>query len=135
MNKSGSKFHLPALQFACTPPPLPPPPPPPPPPLTATASAAAPPPRPPPGGGEWLRQGPRAESRGAGARARDAALGFYLVAYNLAQAAGWGLAFVLLVQGWRAGGPRGAWAAAGPLCYVMQCVAGLEVLHAALGLV
>ena len=77
----------------------------------------------------------RRRAKASGARARDAALGFYLVAYNLAQAAGWGLAFVLLVQGWRAGGPRGAWAAAGPLCYVMQCVAGLEVLHAALGLV
>ena len=42
---------------------------------------------------------------------------------------------MLLAQGWRAGGPRGAWAAAGPLCYVMQCAAGLEVLHAAFGLV
>ena len=77
----------------------------------------------------------RRRAKTSGARARAAALGFYLVAYNLAQAAGWGLALVLLAQGWRAGGPRGAWAAAGPLCYVMQCAAGLEVLHAAFGLV
>jgi len=85
-----------------------------------------------------MGQGDAAQRRRAKAsagRAGGAVLAVYLAVYNLAQAGGWGLALVLLGQGWRNGGARGAWEAGGPLCYVMQCVAVLEVVHAALGLV
>ena len=85
-----------------------------------------------------MGQGDAAQRRRAKAsagRAGGAALAAYLAVYNLAQAGGWGLALALLGQGWRNGGARAAWEAGGALCYVMQCVAVLEVVHAALGLV
>merc|ERR1712091_662091 len=54
-----------------------------------------------------MGQGDAAQRRRAKGRAGGAVLAVYLAVYNLAQAGGWGLALVLLGQGWRNGGALG----------------------------
>ena len=67
----------------------------------------------------------------------------YLVGYNLLQAVGWGAGLALLARDLAAGAGAGAALGfrgaplgdAGSTFYVLQLLAGLEVAHAALGLV
>ncbi|GBF88046.1 very-long-chain (3R)-3-hydroxyacyl- dehydratase [Raphidocelis subcapitata] len=60
----------------------------------------------------------------------------YLVAYNAAQAAGWGVCLYQIAGALAAGGgPAEAYRAGAPSAAWMQCIAALEILHAATGLV